>query len=839
MKNNLYKYCFMIMIFSSAILFAADDKSPSSYNLGAYNFSGGFSLDYRTNSISNLDGNSSVYATNRFNEQFGLTNGLKVSDFTLFGLKNKNESGLFDQISLNVSGVNDPFTNVGLRLKSNNSYEFKVNYSRAQYFYHRPDSLWADLHSFDMTRNILNTSLNLHLTNDMSLDLSYNGVGRSGNEIVTVSPYYYGVTSNDVAGKFANLGTGNIYWMNTPKNDWTNSIAGNLNYNLRDLKTVITVGGGTRSFKQDVTYNPINSTNGLSSLYYYAGTGFGTANATQTANSNGLIGGMAWNERMVHFDWHDNRSNSTSFFFGRFATTLLDGVTLNGEVRSESTTGTSENGGSQEGLARYTTFLKDTAKLQIYNATTVGTADLKFNRMLASFLLNIKITDELSFATSYKYQSDDETTTMGVTVNTKTDTTGVSTAGASSTRIDGSARTWVKPNTDVVSSKATYKSTMHTILPQFVYSPMSNLNIRLGASYIMKDPLYNIDTLYAPINTTKYLDNTNLSKGTKTLSPFFNLYYKPIDMLSLRARYEMTQNNSSYNASVMNYYQNNANGATKGAMYEGTAPQYDRITPEKKNTMSVGADIKVTDDLIVSIGYKATSSSSNLKGFYDFYNSQLSQSSPTATVASMTMTGDINYKSDISAMNASVRYMFAEGASLQVSAVLSANHWSIPFSSFSNLVDVNNSSTASIPQGTGAFYDNKTGLVDQDIKDTYIDATLCYPIMKDLKVSLGYSMTKSTGGTFYTPDNNQVKTTTAATNPTGLGIYNPRLDQPWVGGPYNQSQIHANIKYQFMPNLGVGVDFLNVKYEESKEMSFVSLSNWKGNMLKFSLIFKI
>lgn len=824
MKNNLYKYYLLVLILSSTILFAADDKTPSSYNLGAYNFSGGFSLDYRSNNISNLDGNSSVYATNRYNEQFNYTNGLKVSDFSLFGIKNKNESGLFDQISLNISGINDPYTNVGLRLKSNNSYEFKVNYNRAVYNYHRPDSLWADLHSFDMTRNILSSALNLHLTSDMSLDLSYSGVGRGGNEVVTLSPYLYGVTSKDVSGRFANLGTSDIYWMNTPKNDWSNNMSGKLNYNLKDIKTNFTVGGGTRSFSQDVSYSPYS----MQSLYYYSGTGFGTPQATQTANSNGIIGGMAWNERLTSFSWSDKRTSNTNFFFGKFVSNITSGITLSGEVHSESTTGKSVNAGEQEGYARTTTFLKDTNKLQLYNATTSSTADMKASRLLASFILNFKITDELSFTTNYKYQSDEETKGSTIFLATKTDTLP-----------NAATRVWISPNSNTVTTNVKYTSTMHTILPQFVYTPMTNLNIRLGATYIMKNPLYDVDTLFAPISGAVNMNNVNLSKGTKTLSPFLNLYYKPIDMLALRARYEMTQNNSSYNSDVLMYNKNNANGAVKDAVFNGTAPQYDRITPEKKNTMGLSADFKITDDLSLSVGYKSTNSSSNVQGFYDYYNSQLSQASPTVTVASMTMTGDLNYKSDVSAMNASLRYVFAEGALFQVSAVISANHWSIPFSSFSNLVDVNNSSTASIPQGTGAFYDNRTGLVDQDIKDTYIDGSICYPIMKDLKITLGGSYLKSTGGTFYTPNNNQVVTKTATTNPTALGISNPRLNEPWVGGPYSQIQMRANIRYQFMSNLGIGIDFVNVKYEESKEMNFVALSNFKGTMLKFSLLFNL
>jgi hypothetical protein len=119
----------------------------------------------------------------------------------------------------------------------------------------------------------------------------------------------------------------------------------------------------------------------------------------------------------------------------------------------------------------------------------------------------------------------------------------------------------------------------------------------------------------------------------------------------------------------------------------------------------------------------------------------------------------------------------------------------------------------------------------------YIDATLLFSISDDMKLTLGASFLSSTGGGIITPDNNQLKTITATA--TAYPIPNPRLDDPWVGGPYSSMNIHANAHYQFTKNLGAGLDYQYVMFNEKIEGTYVGYGNFAGHLFRVGINYNL
>lgn len=833
MKKSIL--CFLFFVLAIGFYSAKAQDGVHWYDMGGYHFNGGFSVGYRNTGISSTDGSTDYYANQRYYEAYNLRNGISVTDLNLYG-ESKDRNGFFDELYLNASGINDPYTSVGFQLRTLNSYDLKVNYHRSEYYANRPDSLWSDLHKFDYSRQILNASLTYDISKMLDIEIDYAGTGRSGNEIITATPYYYGVTGSDfkenngtAAGtsNFGGYSTANIYWMNTPRNDWMNDIGGRLNLKFDSFgNTNIVLGGGYRGFSQDVTYTPYS----LQSLYYFAGSGFGSNSPTLTANSNGIIGGNPRNESLYQFTWGDSRNTKTPYYFAQITSNPITWLSVNGDIRLEQSTATSANGGLQEGKMRalsswydsvakktvYGVLLQDTAKLQNYYATSTGAANMDFKRLMGSLLLTFRLNRQLQFTTKYKYTSDDEQSNSVIRL-------------ATSLNSDVTNHVYTNFHNDTTSSNIKYTSITHVISPQLVYSPLGNFNIRGGVTYLHRDPLYTLDTLAAAV-PNQNLYRTNLSKKTTTLSPCFSIYYRPVEQVSLRSRYELTENSSKYDPSTLGLAQS---GQYVGRAYGGTAPQYDLLTPDVKHSFDISADIQLTHNLLLSLGYKLETSKGNLQPWYDYYNSTLA-----TTATPLRVTGDLNLKTNTSSLTGNVQYMFNDNTQIRLTAQYSMNKWSMPFTGTSKQSNTPGDTTGN------PFNDLTTALIDQDIKDLYLDGSLMFKIIENLNVSVGLSMLSSTGGDLITPST--VAPTLKASVPTGskdpnAPITNPaipvtRPDMPWIGGPYSTLDLHASAKYKFTNNLGFKVDWQYVKLDESVEQSYVGLTSFTGNLFKISLL---
>ncbi len=838
----------LVLICTLALTLTLRAQEPAQwYDSGSYLFNGGLSLGYRSATASALSGGVADYASDRYYEQFNYRTGVCLSDFSLFGQSKTKESGFFNELYLNGSGINDPYTNVGLRVRSFENYDFNVSLHRSKEFFHRPDSLWSDLHSFDYTRQTFNSSLLITLVKNIGIELDYNSTGRDGNEVITTSTYYYGVLTADFNEKngtsagtsnYGSLGTNNYYWMNTPRNDKTNDVTAKLHIDLPSIKTNLVLGGGQRSFDQDVTYTPYST---QSLTFLNEASGIGTASASYAPNANGFVGYNIRNEALKTFNWEDKRTSKTPYFFGSLVSKLMPWCTLSADVRYESTTGSSANAGLEQGLMRkittwydsvakktlYGVLVQDSAKLQTYQGTTVGSADMTFKRMIASALLSCKITNQLEFTARMKYYDDKETASTSTMLSSSLDSTNL--------------YNFTNFHFDTTKSTISYTNSVMTISPQINYAPMPGLGIRVGLTISTRTPKYNIDTIMNAI-VPKELYNVNMSKKTTSTTPVFSVFYKPVNDLALRVRYEMTDNSSSFDPSTL-YAASKALSPNYKQVYSGAAPQFDMITPDSKSTLNADIDYTWNKDLTVSLGYRLENSKGDLTPwytYYSFYNDVYTDTTKTKLTLSLPATGDLTFKSNISSITGAIRYAFTETTNLRLGFQLAENHWSLPFSGLSSNIDTSGGKTA-------PFGDLRTGLVDQDIKTTEFDVNFTTELVTNLNLTLSAISISCTGGGIIDP--NTVSLSKSNTYPsgykdpnapiTGFGVTNPRLDMPWVGGPYSSLQLGAMLQYMITHNFGVGLDYQYVKFNEDVVDSYVGLTSFTASMIKFSVLARL
>lgn len=867
MKKITFYFC-ILAVFALNIISATAQEGNDA---GAYLYRSGYSIDYMGVGVSSKDGRTTDdYSKNRFYEGIGnYKNGAVLSDMSFFAEKKKDQAGFFDELLFTGTGINDPFTTLGFRMRTFNNWDFKVSYKRSEYVLDRQDSLWSGMHKFNMSRQTLDASLNYKLTSTIGLELNYNGTGRDGMERETLVPYEFGIGSAD--------GTSNIFWMNTPRNDWTYDIGAKLNFKFGD-KTNLVIGGGLRKFSQDVEYTPysLQSTSYLSESGYNNPTvdswGNKIANGTNAnillfPNANGLIGSNPRNESLYNLTWSDKRSSNTPYYMAQFVTGLMTGLSLTGDFLMESTDYTSTSNGDQTRKVRVTSLLKDSTNLQNYFEHSDGTANQKLDRMMISGLLNYKVSNQIQISARYKMETSDQTATS--VMNFQAATTG--SLGNFNFKANPSWKTYTSNNANE------FKDNKSTLSPVITYAPSNIFNVRGGMDYIVNTPTYRITPVtndvngglnsttssYSPIaaasgftagginisNYNNYMLNN--SKKTTTSREFFNLYYRPMDMLKLRARFETEKNTASYDVATL---QNAAvTGTYQGTQYGGVAGQQNRMLPDSKNMFSVSADLAPNEDLSLMLAYKSQTSKADMKPWVDYYMS--TQTTAANATAFGLLTGDISMNTSISAFTANIQYKFDANTSVQVTANMSKNNWSIPFFNNSGTGGLQYSGAGTTATAINPNTDpnnpynwNKAVKIEQNISDTYIDASFTTLIAKKFQLTLGVSSYNSTGGCTITPNTiNPTLITKGAyaatavdpTKQTGYVNAFPNLDNALVGGPYTQMMVHGRGQYQFEKNFGAALDFQYLTFDEKVQDSYVGFGNYKGNLVKISFMYNL
>ncbi|MFY7998958.1 MAG: hypothetical protein ACOVSW_10215 [Candidatus Kapaibacteriota bacterium] len=532
-------------------------EKESGVMVGDYRVSGDLTLGYRSLSVGGVDGRSDVWALRRYYEAYNFREGIRLTDLNLFAERRRESaSGLFDELYLTASGVGDPYTSVMLRMRTIKGYDLKISYVKSDYFLNRNDSLYTGLHKFDMRREMINASLAIPFSDVFGIELRYSGNGRSGTMTTTFSPHVEGVGATPTAfsGVFGPYTRDNFFWMNAPRNDWTNTFSGNIRLTL-PAQTSINVGAGMRLFSQNMTFSP----DSLTSLNY-------RPSATSLVpNTLGTLGLNLRNERLIQHSWQERRSNSTPFVFAEAVTKPTSWLSLTATARMEFLTNNGSVNGAWEGLVRRAANpATAAAPMRAYRFSETATVTGSFNRTLLSLLATARIADQLHFTVNYRYEQEQTDLTGGYAIS-----------------IDTSANTnpvYRRAARDSVQNlEADFRSTIisHSISPQLVYTPLANLNLRAGVQYFLRTPTIRRFEEGASDSVLA----SNLSKRTTMLSPFFSAYYRPIRELRLRAQVH-TYTNSAY--------------------WEGTStlsPQYTRYVPDIRTTYGVSAEIDPFDNV--------------------------------------------------------------------------------------------------------------------------------------------------------------------------------------------------------------------------------------------------
>ncbi len=597
----------------------AQENPLPGITVGDYQFSGSLLVGYRLTNTNGLDGRSDLWAAQRYYEAYNLRSGIRLSDVNLYGEQLAGRQGAFDEMYLTASGIGDPFTNAMLRLRKFKGYDLKISYTKADYFLNRNDSLYTGLHKFDMRREMLNASLALPLGDNISLELRYAGSGRSGNMTTTFSPHSEGADAASVGatfnGSIGSYSRDNFYWMTTPRNDWTNNFSGNVKIYLPASATII-VGGGYRTFSQDISYSPTS----LTSL------NFRPSATSFIPNVLGTTGLNLRNEALLSMAWSEKRTSTTPYFLAEIVTKPFSWLSLTANAQYEKLSGSSTLAGSLEGLIRRTS---TSTALRAYRTTQNGTTDQTFERLNASLLATAVLNNEWQVTLLYRYESNKEEATGKYTIAIDTSAT--------------TAPTYVKTARDGSKQLVTdfrYTVPGHLLSPQLVFSPMSSLNLRAGVQYYLRSP-------QSRLLSDGALDSgaaASLSKQTATLSPFFSFYYRPISAIRLRGRLQTT---------------------TSHAYLEGTSTetsQYTRLVPDVRTNYNVTAEIVPMEDLSFSLGW------------------DVSKSQSTYTNMVPAVRGDLQLNNQFSSLTASVGYTLNDKTRFLVTGQYREQMFSLPAS---------------------------------------------------------------------------------------------------------------------------------------------------------------
>ncbi len=696
MKNiTKYSIALVAAFLSVASVGYAQENEEPTYQSGPYLFNLGLTAGYRSVTTDAYGGNPNDYWNQqRYYEAMNYRSGINIASFDLFG-ERVGTGGFFDELYLTAFGIGDPYTTAGLRMRSFGSYDLKVDYHNNRYFMNRDDSIYTGLHKWDLTRQTVNASLAVDATDDIKITALYNGTGHSGNYTMTVSPFVDG--GEEIGGgngkADANFGTyarGNFYWMNSPKDDWTNEYLLQGTFKITD-NTAFTVGGGYRTYAQDINFTPVSDTaltfyttlftpNAFSGIY---GNFPNSPKSISVANNNPLLAYM----------WDDNRESKTPIAYFEAVSHPVDRLSITANLRWEntSTEGSTIKGNLLGIMPTAPTTLggPKTAGQRTIADTTVASNDNKFKYLLGSLTVSGRVTDEVTLTGLYRYTNTDLTSSGELNANVGTNDTVTKSI-------------FHQLYSAEFKTEITNKVNQNFIQAFVNYTPMNMLNIRAGVQYTSRDPEYNrLDDDVADSTI-----NANLSRQQKGFTPFANFWYKPIQELKISGSFS--------HADIKSYV-------------HGTDQQVDnpiRIIPEKTDKYSAGVEVRPVKDLHITVAFKGMNGTTDLLSMV----AQVETFNPKLTSKMMSYSGTIGYK-------------VTRNSSILVSGEYRANDFQIPVSYTRGQLDP-----------TPAYGDSLTIDDEQHTIDRSIDASVVFGEVENLHVMLGYSLIRSTGGSIVTID---------------------------------------------------------------------------------------
>ncbi|MDP4241595.1 MAG: hypothetical protein Q8921_02535 [Bacteroidota bacterium] len=696
--NSMIATLALTLLFALAVTFpvnAQEGQTTPSFESGPYVFNLGLTAGYRNTDVTDFDGNKSDWATNRFYEMYNQRSGINLNSFDLYG-ERKGADGFFDEMFVTASGINDPFTTGSLRMRAFNSYDLKVDFRQAKYFLNRDDSIFTGLHKYDMTRDLLDASLDINATEDLKVNLKLNSISRSGDMTTTMSPFIE--DGETLIGSYVGgIYRGDFYWINVPKNDKTTEFSAGLTYKLPAASS-IALGGGLRSFTQEFSPTIVSDTaltyggniaNAFSGIRGYSSPVVGKNYAYRQTPFEPLLG----------LNYTDHRESSGPFVYFQGVTKPVDEMTVTADLRYESSTSKPTVTYDMNGIARTgATITYDTLtgaptnfdKVKAaYSATFSGLADkMDWNSLTANVALSGKLMEALSATATFSMSNINEDVHASHDVTITADT---------GTKV-------LKPITATGTGELsnTYKIPQQTIDGFLSYTPMiegfGSLGIKAGVKYMDRKPDITVEDARDQV----------LSREISAITPYVAINLRPMSQLRLDAR--LSQTTRSIKDSVGN-----------------STDMPIRTAPEKILNISGGISYQPIERMNLAVRYAGVNGTSTFNAV----------SIPWTSAAHAVNLPELDYTNDNSSITASFGYFFKEiKLGFQVSGQYKENKYSIPTTwTRGNIV----------PTNYPGYIDSMTVLVSQNTIDRYLDCSLTWEPVAALHLEGGLALTRSTG----------------------------------------------------------------------------------------------
>jgi hypothetical protein len=787
-------------------------EPPQGIETSNYLFNLGLTAGYRSATLTNADGTVDPWAEKRYNEAFNLQKGINLNSFNLYGQKTGTQ-GFFDELFVNASGINDPFTSGSLRMRSFNSYDLKVDFHQSKYYLNRNDSLLSGLHKFDFTRSRLSASLDVNASDNVKVNAQFNTNSRSGDATLT--------HLGEGFGPAAEAGTsGMIYWLNIPRNDKTTDFNGSLSWKA-DPTTTLTVGGGMRMYTQELSGSPLNDT---SLTFQNFGAAYDPTNPQKLnitdiygpVGIDGIRGGYippnlranaiyGTNQALsaanflplTNLVYSENRDSKTPYFLFEASSRPADMLDVTANVGWESTTldnpsyslvqsgiGGSNSYTDSKKVIHYGVF--DSAYTDASSTTAMA---LKKSSLNGALNLTGRIMDELSITARGQY--------------TKTTEEGSQTMLYHLLLGTGLGKQFSDTSWTTATNYATSRVEGEGFLS---YAPIEMLALKAGVRFSSLTPTITLNT--PQTNTTDSLTDYYLNEKTTSMTPYFNFNFRPSKDYRIDGRYGHTTNTSK-----------DLNGNDVDMLV--------RTLPKSQDNYSFGVQGMPISHLNASLRYSANVGKSTLLA------KSLKNGQDGNEVRRNINLTERPYENSNNSLSASLSYSMSNTMSMTLSGDYRTNRYNIPVTWGTIGLTTGNVMTTGTTLAPQALYgDSGTFLIQQNTIDRFLDLTVQAQPIAALHLEAGFALTSSSGGV-QLDSSMRVLYNKDSISPT-LNPHGVYQDRTLYGGPYSSYQAHVGVAYDVTANVGIMADYQLVYYKEDQVSwaDYFALNNYRASLFR-------
>lgn len=486
--------------------------------------------------------------------------------------------------------------------------------------------------------------------------------------------------------------------------------------------------------------------------------------APNTPNEFGIIGNNRADEHLTSYRWEDRRDNSANYFFGEVVLKPIDQLSATAFFNMDNAAGSGVIEAQQGGVIR---LVSNASVTTLYQGSVQGETSLDDRHLNAGINVAYRPIRELSVTAGARIRNLDRTVSGEYAITLDTATRGITPPQFHANATDSLQH---------LETETTYKIPETIITGDVMFAPMQELSLRAGLRMSSSKP----EVRFSEDGVQDSAVNADLSRETRFTTITGSLYYKPIREVGLRAR---------------------VTSMTGKAYAEGTTVEVDmapRRTPKEDLGISGSIDINPMAGLSLSIGAGTNSGKSALLNM-------------------RTTVIDPEIEHEGKNLNGSVVYMTEDlgigPTTFMISGNYAQNDFSIP-STF----------TRGTLVGVPPFGDSATILISENTIDRYIGLSFDARPVKELGVTIGYDMTRSTGGSFMTP---------SVPDTTSDG------DIEKVSAPYTLSSLRGHLQYDFTRQFGLALDVMIASMKEDAVGFNVALNNYKATLTTLSFIVRM